>query len=111
MQEAYARILQAHETTAIESPKAFFSTRALYNFTGEHINSFSATTPALNEYVYNRRTTNVGFVYQVRPAVSLTLDINNIFNEPYRVYIGRADRMGTTIVNFVTMTVGVSGRF
>lgn len=88
-----------------------FSTRVLYNFTGEHINTFSATSPALNEYVYNRRTTNVGIAYQVRPALSLTLDVNNIFNEPYRVYIGKADRMGTQIVNFVTMTVGVSGRF
>jgi iron complex outermembrane recepter protein len=88
-----------------------FSTRVLYNFTGEHINSFSATSPALNEYVYNRRTTNVGLVYQLRPAVSLTCDVTNIFNEPYRVYIGTADRMGTTIINFVTVTFGVSGRF
>jgi TonB-dependent receptor len=88
-----------------------FSTRVLYNFTGEHILSYSAASPALNEYVYNRRTTNVGFAYQIRPAVSLTLDINNVFNEPYRTYIGKADRMGTTIINFVTMTFGISGRF
>lgn len=88
-----------------------FSTRVLFNFTGEHINSFSATSPALNEYVANRRTTNVGLAYQLRPAVTLTLDVNNIFNEPYRVYIGKANRMGTTTLNFVTMTFGVSGRF
>jgi TonB-dependent receptor len=88
-----------------------FSTRLLYNFTGEHIKTYSATSAALNEYAYNRRTTNLGFVYRVRPALSLTLDINNIFNEPYRVYVGRAERMGTTTINFVTMTFGVSGRF
>jgi TonB-dependent receptor len=88
-----------------------FSARVLYNFTGEHILSYTPTTPALNEYVYNRRTTNVGLAYQIRPAVSLTLDVNNIFNEPYQTYLGKADRMGTTIVNFVTVTFGVSGRF
>ena len=88
-----------------------FSTRVLYNFTGEHIITYNAASPALNEYVTNRRTTNVGLAYQIRPAVSLTFDVNNIFNEPYRVYIGKADRMGTMIVNFVTVTFGVSGRF
>jgi TonB-dependent receptor len=88
-----------------------FSTRVLFNFTGEHIRSRSTTGPALNEYVANRRTTNVGFAYQLRPEVSLTLDINNIFNEPFRVYMGKADRMSTTTINFVTLTFGVSGRF
>jgi TonB-dependent receptor len=88
-----------------------FSARVLHNFTGEHIISYTPATPALNEYVYNRRTTNVGLAYQIRPAASLTLDVNNIFNEPYRTYVGKSDRMATTIVNFVTVTFGVSGRF
>ncbi|MBI5693050.1 MAG: TonB-dependent receptor [Verrucomicrobia bacterium] len=88
-----------------------FSARVLYNFTGEHITSYSSTSPALNLYRYTRKTTSVGLVYQLRPAVSLTLDIANLFNEPQRVYVGNPDRMQTTINNFITVTGGISGRF
>jgi iron complex outermembrane receptor protein len=72
-----------------------FSTRLLYNFTGAHITSYSATSPAL----------------QLRPEVSFTLDIANLFNEPQRFYVGNAARMQSTIINFVTITGGISGRF
>jgi TonB-dependent receptor len=88
-----------------------FSTRVLYNFTGEHITSYSATSPALNLYRYDRKTVSLGMAYQLRPAVSLTLDVANLFNEPQRLYIGTPDRMQNTIINFVTITAGVSGRF
>jgi hypothetical protein len=49
--------------------------------------------------------------YQVRPALSLTCDISNLFNEPQALYVGAADRMYSTIMNFITVTFGVSGRF
>jgi TonB-dependent receptor len=88
-----------------------FSTRILYNFTGEHITSYSSTSPALNLYRYDRKTVSLGMAYQLRPAVSLTLDIANLFNEPQRLYVGNPDRMQNTIINFVTSTAGVSGRF
>jgi len=88
-----------------------FSTRVLYNFTGEHITSYSATSPALNLHRFARKTVNWGLSYQLRPAVSLTLDIANLLNEPQRVYEGIPDRMQTTTINFVTITGGISGRF
>jgi iron complex outermembrane recepter protein len=88
-----------------------FSTRVLYNFTGEHITSYSSTSPALNLYRYDRNTVSFGMAYQLRPAVSLTLDIANLFNEPQRLYVGTPDRMQNTIINFVTITAGISGRF
>ncbi len=88
-----------------------FSTRVLYNFTGEHITNYSSTSPALNLYRYDRKTVSLGMAYQLRPAVSLTLDIANLFNEPQRLYVGNPDRMQNTIINFVTITAGVSGRF
>lgn len=88
-----------------------FSTRVLYNFTGEHITSYSATSPALNLYRLNRRTVNVGMAYQLRPSVSLTLDVSNLFNEPQVIYVGVRDRMQTTTFNFITITAGISGRF
>ncbi len=88
-----------------------FSTRVLYNFTGEHIITYSAINPALREFVYDRKTVNLGLAYQVRPALSLTCDVSNLFNEPFRVYVGKPDRMQLTRFQFVTITFGVSGRF
>jgi iron complex outermembrane recepter protein len=90
-----------------------FSTRVLYNFTGEHIapDGYSATSPALNEFVHDRKTVNLGLAYQLRPALSLTCDVSNLFNEPYRVYVGKPDRMQITRFQFVTITFGVTGRF
>ena len=88
-----------------------FSTRVLYNFTGAHIASYSATSPALNLYRYERNTVNLGLAYQVRPSLTLTCDISNLFNEPQRLYVWIPDRLQDTIINFVTITFGVSGRF
>jgi len=88
-----------------------FSTRVLYNFTGAHITSYSSTSPALNVYRYDRNTVSWGMAYQLRPAVSLTLDVANLLNEPQRFYVGNASRMQSTIINFVTLTGGISGRF
>jgi iron complex outermembrane receptor protein len=88
-----------------------FSARVLYNFTGEHITTFNAANPALHQYRFSMKTTNVGFGYAVKPWLTYTLDASNIFNEPQQFYIGYKHRVRRSIVNFVTVTAGVSGRF
>jgi len=88
-----------------------FSTRVLYNFTGSHIATYSATSPALNLYRFDRNTVNLGLAYQWRPAVTFTCDIANLFNEPQKLYQGFPGRTQDIIINFVTVTFGVSGRF
>jgi TonB-dependent receptor len=88
-----------------------FSTRVLYNFTGEHLSSFNATNPALRLYRMSMKTVNVGVAYQVRPSVSLTLDVANLFNEPQVFYRGYKDRTQRLLYNFVTVTAGINGRF
>ena len=88
-----------------------FSTRLLYNFVGEYITSFSAATPGLNLYRLSNRTVNVGLSYQVRSSLGLSLDVANLFNEPQVFYRATKDRIQRTIVNFVTVTAGVNGRF
>ncbi len=88
-----------------------FSTRLLYNFTGEHITSYNATSPALNLYRRSNKTVNFGMAYQVRPALNLSLDVANLFNEPQVLYRGFKDRTERTLYNFVTITAGVNGRF
>jgi outer membrane receptor protein involved in Fe transport len=83
----------------------------LYNFTGEYIDVYNATNPALHLYRESFKTVNAGIAYQVRPALGLSLDVANVFNEPQVFYRGFKGRTQRTIVNFVTVTVGVNGRF
>jgi outer membrane receptor protein involved in Fe transport len=87
-----------------------FSTRVLYNFTGEYINTYNAA-PALRLYRLSHKTVNVGLAYQYRPSISFSLDVANIFNEPQVFYRGSKDRTQRTLINFVTITAGVNGRF
>lgn len=88
-----------------------FNARVLYNFTGEYITSFNSTSPGLNLYRESFKTVNVGVGYQLRPTLGLSLDVANIFNEPQVFYRGFKGRTQRTIVNFVTVTAGINGRF
>jgi outer membrane receptor protein involved in Fe transport len=83
----------------------------LYNFTGEYITSFNATNPALSIYRYSMKTVNLGFGYQYRPGLGVTVDIANLFNEPQQFYMGNKDRFRQNITNFVTVAIGLNGRF
>jgi TonB-dependent receptor len=88
-----------------------FNTRILYNFTGEHITTLNVNNPALNQYRFSMKTVNVGVDYSYRPWLNFSVNASNIFNEPQQFYIGYKDRVRRTIMNFVTVTVGVNGRF
>ena len=87
-----------------------FSTRVLYNFTGEYINTYNIS-PALRLYRLSNKTVNVGASYQLRPSLSLSVDVANIFNEPQVFYRGFKDRTQRLLINFVTVTAGINGRF
>jgi outer membrane receptor protein involved in Fe transport len=54
---------------------------------------------------------NAGAAYQLRPAVTLSLDVGNIFNAPQSFYRGIADQISEVRIPGVTVTAGVSGRF
>lgn len=88
-----------------------FSTRVLYNFTGEHIVEYNAVRPALNLYRFARETVNLGVAYQIRPSLTINLDIANLFNKPQVFYSGFSDRMQNTDLSFIAITGGISGRF
>jgi len=88
-----------------------FSTRVLFNYTGNYISSYSATSPGANLYRDAFKTTNVGLAYKLRPSVTFTCDVANIFNAPQKLYQGVPGRTQDIIYNFVTVTFGVSGRF
>lgn len=88
-----------------------FSTRILYNFTGEYITSYSAATPALHLYRESFKTVNVGLAYQLRPSIGLSLDASNVLNEPQVFYRGYKGRTQRTIINFTTISAAVRATF
>ena len=85
--------------------------RARTNYHGSYINSFSAATPARNQYRYARTVTDLGFTWQLRPNTQLFWDISNLTNEPQAFYRFVPSQMERTIINGVTWTMGISGRF
>ena len=88
-----------------------FSTRVLANYAGAYLQTYSAGAAGRNLYRLSRTVINVGLAYQVRPWLSLTVDISNIFNEPQAHYRGVPDQMQSTSYPGVTISAGVSGRF
>jgi TonB-dependent receptor len=88
-----------------------FGARVLVNYTCDYLQAYSSTSPWRNLYRFKRTVANLGLSYQLRPAINLTCDISNLFNEPQALYLGSKDRMQTTIINGVTITAGLSGRF
>ncbi len=88
-----------------------FSTRVLYNRTSAYIVGYDGTNPGRNSYRKDLNTVNLGLAYQVRPSVSLNIDISNLFNAPQVLYRGIPSQMQTTIINGVAINFGVSGRF
>jgi iron complex outermembrane recepter protein len=88
-----------------------FSTRLLFNYIGEYITSYSAASVGRNLYRRERKMVNVGFAYQVRPALTFTLDLDNITNEPQSLYRGIPDQIQLVSYHGTTISVGVNGRF
>ncbi|MDO8543877.1 MAG: TonB-dependent receptor [Opitutaceae bacterium] len=88
-----------------------FSTRLLVNYASTFLTSYSANALGRNLYRVERKLINVGFSYQVRPGLNLTLDIDNLTNVPQRRYRGVPDQLQYYNYPGTAFTVGVSGRF
>jgi TonB-dependent receptor len=88
-----------------------FSARILSNFASTFLTSYSATATYRNLYRVKRNLVNLGFSYQVRPAVNLTLDIDNLNNVPQMRYRGSPEQVEYFNYPGTTITVGVNGRF
>jgi hypothetical protein len=81
-----------------------------------------AARPGLAEFIARARRTGKPWhlfynispshrPYQVNPAVNFSLDVANLFNEPQQLYAGFPNRVQDVILNFITVTAGISGRF
>ncbi|MDO8541357.1 MAG: TonB-dependent receptor [Opitutaceae bacterium] len=88
-----------------------FSTRLLVNYAGTFLTNYGGANLGRNLYRMERKLINLGFSYQVRPALNLTLDIDNLTNVPQRRYRGIPDQMEYFNFPGTAITVGVTGRF
>ncbi len=88
-----------------------FGTRIVVNHTGNYVRTYTALGSGANLYNRARRTVNVGVAYQLRPSLSLTLDVQNIFNREQSWYRGIPDQLAQVYIAGTTVTAGVSGRF
>ena len=87
-----------------------FSARALLNYTGRWLNTAS-TNAAVELFRYARTIANVGLTYEISRACSLSVDFNNLFNEPQGEYYGVPTRRGLTDVTYPNVIFGVNGKF
>ena len=88
-----------------------FGARVTANRVGNYIRTFTAAGSGANLYNRARTVVNAGFAYQVRPSVSLSVDVQNIFNQMQSWYRGTPDQLAQVYIPGVTVTFGVSGRF
>ena len=88
-----------------------FSTRVLVNYASTYITNYSAASVGRNLYRFPRTATNLGFAYQLRPALGFSCDITNVTNEPQAFYRGIPDQLQSRILQGTTITFGVTGRF
>jgi iron complex outermembrane receptor protein len=88
-----------------------FTSRVIVNYTGESITEFTDGAPARSRYLSPRTVVNVSFGYQWRPAVSFSLDVNNLTNAPQSAYRGYSDRLQFKLYGGTTLTAGINGRF
>jgi TonB-dependent receptor len=88
-----------------------FSTRLLYNWTSDYIVEYSAATVGRNRWRASFDTLNLGLAYQLRPSAQLTLDVSNLLNAYQEIYRGFRNQPSTINYNFVTINVGLNGRF
>ena len=87
-----------------------FSTRLLLNYAGEFLQSY-ATASARNVYRMERALYNLNLSCQLRPSLNVTLDVENLTNEPQRRYRGVVDNMEYFNYPGTTITFGFNGRF
>jgi TonB-dependent receptor len=83
-----------------------------YNYTSKSIrNAYNVAAPSRNQYLEARELVNLGLRYQLRPNLSLTMDVANVFNEPQRYYRSIPDQLETFLMQGTTVTAGIQGRF
>jgi TonB-dependent receptor len=88
-----------------------FTSRVILSYTGEYITEYVAGSPGRNRYLFSRTVLNVGIGYQWRPAVTFSVEVNNLTNAPQAAYRGIPAHMQFKLYGGTTLTAGINGRF
>ena len=88
-----------------------FTSRVIVNHTGSFLNARSAVSPTLNRYWFARTVVHAGLGYQWKPAVTFSLDVNNLTDAPQSAYRGVPEHLQFKLYGGTTITAGVSGRY
>ncbi|MEO7413296.1 MAG: TonB-dependent receptor [Opitutaceae bacterium] len=88
-----------------------FGLRAQYNHTSSYMTGNNAN-PNLRQFRFALKTLQGGISYQYKPAVNFTLDVSNALGHDQRWWQGdKATGVNRIVDNFITLTVGMNGRF
>ena len=82
----------------------------LYNYVGAALWDYNAAAARLR-YRDKRETMNLGFTYRTKRAMSLFIDVTNIFDAPQNYYRGVTERLERATYNGTAITFGLSGSF
>ena len=89
-----------------------FSASMSYNYTAEHIRDvYNFAQPSRNRYMKSREIVNGNMRYQVRPNLTVSFGVANLFNEPQIYYRSIPDQLETFLIQGTTITAGLEGRF
>ena len=88
------------------------SATSAVNYVGEHLYSYSTDRSRLR-YKMARTLTNLSLNYQLRRGLTVYCDLNNLFQEPQRYYLGagKSNRLQTYVDNGPSLNFGISGTF
>jgi TonB-dependent receptor len=88
-----------------------FTSRVMVNYNGTYLIEYADGSPARNRYISARTVINAGIGYQIRPALTFSIDVNNLTDAPQAAYRGIPDQMQFKLFGGTTITAGINGRF
>jgi outer membrane receptor protein involved in Fe transport len=88
-----------------------FLVQGIANHIGEGLLTYSAVSPMLHEYDRSRTKIDGSIAYQLRPSLSVYINVDNITNAPQARYMGVRERVRRMLYGGSSISSGISGRF
>ncbi|MDP3073976.1 MAG: TonB-dependent receptor [Opitutaceae bacterium] len=89
-----------------------FGVSVSYNYTDGSIRgAFNVAQPSRNRYMMPRSMFNTNLRYNLPRNMTLSLGVQNIFNEPQRYYRSVQDQLETFLIQGTTLTLNLQARF
>lgn len=86
-----------------------FSCRVRVSYSSSYLDTYSAANPVLNVYTERRVLVSPSIAYEIRPSLTLTCEVTNIFNE-FQVRYRKPDFFTQQRDNPIHVIFGIKGR-